>query len=163
MLINKFCMQKILVFLSIMCVFWIDLKRWYNPIWYGTLCILISKDVQLQRVELPNILINKLEDDIADLLQIYISCFSAVDAPPQPQVDGTAPTFSKKPTIRQVFWINLYIPFYLSIHLPMYWFIDLFIYSLIDVLIYWFIDFLIYWFIDLLIFWFVNIIDLLIY
>ena len=26
----------------------------------------------------------------------------AVDAPPQPQVDGTAPTFSKKPTIRQV-------------------------------------------------------------
>ena len=27
--------------------------------------------------------------------------FSAVDAPPQPQVDGTAPTFSKKPTIRQ--------------------------------------------------------------
>jgi len=27
--------------------------------------------------------------------------FSPVDAPPQPQVDGTAPTFSKKPTIRQ--------------------------------------------------------------
>ena len=27
---------------------------------------------------------------------------AAVDAPPQPQVDGTAPTFSKKPTIRQV-------------------------------------------------------------
>ena len=25
----------------------------------------------------------------------------AVDAPAQPQVDGTAPTFSKKPTIRQ--------------------------------------------------------------
>ena len=24
-----------------------------------------------------------------------------MDAPPQPQVDGTAPTFSKKPTIRQ--------------------------------------------------------------
>merc|ERR1712079_861969 len=27
--------------------------------------------------------------------------FSPVDAPAQPQVDGTAPTFSKKPTIRQ--------------------------------------------------------------
>ena len=27
---------------------------------------------------------------------------AAVDAPPQPQVDGTAPTFSKKPTIIQV-------------------------------------------------------------
>ena len=26
---------------------------------------------------------------------------SAADAPAQPQVDGTAPTFSKKPTIRQ--------------------------------------------------------------
>ena len=26
---------------------------------------------------------------------------AAVDAPAQPQVDGTAPTFSKKPTIRQ--------------------------------------------------------------
>ena len=26
---------------------------------------------------------------------------SAADAPTQPQVDGTAPTFSKKPTIRQ--------------------------------------------------------------
>ena len=26
---------------------------------------------------------------------------AAADAPPQPQVDGTAPTFSKKPTIRQ--------------------------------------------------------------
>ena len=27
--------------------------------------------------------------------------FPAVDAPAQPQVDGTAPTFSKKPTIRE--------------------------------------------------------------
>ena len=35
------------------------------------------------------------------LLTTYLS-ISAVDAPPQPQVDGTAPTFSKKPTIRQV-------------------------------------------------------------
>ena len=33
-----------------------------------------------------------------ELIEFYIS---AVDAPPQPQVDGTAPTFSKKPTIRQ--------------------------------------------------------------
>ena len=32
------------------------------------------------------------------LITIFIL---AVDAPAQPQVDGTAPTFSKKPTIRQ--------------------------------------------------------------
>ena len=30
------------------------------------------------------------------------SFFLAVDAPPQPQIDGTAPTFSNKTTIRQV-------------------------------------------------------------
>ena len=32
-------MQKILGFSSIICVF-LSLKRWYNPIWYGTLCII---------------------------------------------------------------------------------------------------------------------------
>ena len=78
---------------------------------------MISKAVQLQRVEITEYFDHELEDDIADLLQIYISCFLAVDAPPQPQVDGTAPTFSKKPTIRQVFqFIYIFLFIYLFIY-----------------------------------------------
>ena len=42
-------------------------------------------------------IINKMIFNISEIM----FSVAAADAPPQPQVDGTAPTFSKKPTIRQ--------------------------------------------------------------
>ena len=42
-----------------------------------------------------------LHDNIIFNISEIMFSVSAADAPPQPQVDGTAPTFSKKPTIRQ--------------------------------------------------------------
>ena len=45
---------------------------------------------------------NKIYPNVIIAHYLIKNICSAVDAPPQPQVDGTAPTFSKKPTIRQV-------------------------------------------------------------